>query len=284
MTTIMATIVYTRRLSDHRHDYLDPPEEQDAYHRDVVDLIKHLIFDGLIYPNDIAIALKEPKKSLAYSIRRTCNQLWSEFLYDYVFIKCANPKCNDSAFYNKSTQRYTDYCCNSCKVSHKVNDPNGPYVANQKKFGDFMQSDEGRKRQSDIMIERFKDPHKRSEQIKKLNSYRCLHIIFEGLRCESSLELYFLQQINLLNLPLPTRPTYIVTPDGWYFPDFEYKDHYVEVKCNFSLKRSTRNGQMKKIEWVSKNIKPVMIVNLDEWYIEDYIREVSRRGFKLELV
>jgi len=278
----MATIVYDTRLSNHRHDYLDPPEEQDAYHADIVWLIKHLIFDGLIYPNDIALALKLPKKSLAYSIRRTCHQLWSEFLYDHVFIKCANPDCTDSAFYNKHTQKYTDYCCNSCKVKHKVNDPNGPYAANQRAFGKRMQSPEGRKAQSDIMIERMKDFEYRDKSIKLWSQGK--KSFYEGIECDSTFEVYFLEHLKKLGYKLPIRPGPVRVKHELYYPDFEFPDHYVEVKSTHTLMRAVEDGQILKIVYTDLYIKPLILVNLTEWYIEDYIAEVKKRGFKLEKI
>jgi len=62
----------------------------------------------------------------------------------------------------------------------------------------------------------------------------------------------------------PKRAPRIKTPFGWYSPDFEFEDRFVEIKSIYTIKTCIANGQYKKIAWVRKNIKNIEIKVLNE--------------------
>jgi hypothetical protein len=92
-----------------------------------------------------------------------------------------------------------------------------------------------------------------------------------GLKCQGKKELRFIKECERYKRPIPTKAKRILTPYGYYTPDFEYPDRYIEVKCLGTLrvlygliaykgigKLSTL--QLEKILWVNSNIKPVHII------------------------
>ena len=92
---------------------------------------------------------------------------------------------------------------------------------------------------------------------------------YKGLKCQGRLERKWCVQAFDDGLK-PTKPKKIKTPFGFYTPDFELKDKYIEVKGlhTFNVligkKTYTKVGtlstiQLKKIEWLNKNVKPVEI-------------------------
>jgi len=107
--------------------------------------------------------------------------------------------------------------------------------------------------------------------------------LYEGLKCQGRKELRFLKECVRYNRPLPIKPKRIKTPYGYYTPDFEYPECYIEVKClgtfcvclgQISYKNLSKvsDKQFKKIKWVAKNIRPVKIVvylSKDEYRLEE---------------
>lgn len=96
-------------------------------------------------------------------------------------------------------------------------------------------------------------------------------IVIEGLVCESLTELKYIESLIDRNAELPKNAERIKTPFGYYTPDFEYENQFVEIKCDFTYKvligeasfgknKNYKLSQLKKIKWVSENIKPVEIV------------------------
>jgi hypothetical protein len=95
--------------------------------------------------------------------------------------------------------------------------------------------------------------------------------LIEGLVCESSFELKYIESLIAKNLELPRNAERIKTPFGYYTPDFEYEDRFIEIKCGFtynvligesSFSKSGKynQSQLNKIKWVSQNIKNVEII------------------------
>ncbi len=98
---------------------------------------------------------------------------------------------------------------------------------------------------------------------------RCKWFDIDGVLLQGRYELYY----YLLNNKEPIKCKHnIKTPYGWYRPDFEYNDIFIEIKSKYTIKTSVKNGQMKKIKWVSNNIKKVSIVILDESTVADYLK------------
>ena len=63
----------------------------------------------------------------------------------------------------------------------------------------------------------------------------------------------------------------IDTPYGYYFPDFETKDYYIEVKSRYTYNMMLNKSQFEKIKFVSTVHKPVRLYIDDgnEWEIID---------------
>ncbi len=90
-------------------------------------------------------------------------------------------------------------------------------------------------------------------------------------KCQGTCELrYLLKQMEEDNPPsCKGKPRGIKTPYGFYFPDFEYDSHYVEIKSKYTYSKFinrlsydgiTENKQYDKVLWVSQNIKPVHVI------------------------
>lgn len=93
---------------------------------------------------------------------------------------------------------------------------------------------------------------------------RCKFFNVAGLRAQGRYELAYI--LNLINngLKLPKKAKTITTPYGFYTPDFEFEDCFVEIKSTYTIKTSKSLGQMKKIKWVDTNIKKIKIIILTE--------------------
>lgn len=89
---------------------------------------------------------------------------------------------------------------------------------------------------------------------------RCQFFEVDGIRMQGRYELrYYLECADK-----PTKPNRIKTPYGWYAPDFEFHDRFVEIKSSYTIKTCVSNKQSKKIVWVRNNVKPVEIKVLNE--------------------
>lgn len=93
----------------------------------------------------------------------------------------------------------------------------------------------------------------------------------EGLKCQGRKEVRFIKECVRYKRPLPTKAKRIATPTGFYTPDFEYADHYVEIKSLGTYKvllgleaykgiGLPSTHQLEKIKWVAVNDKPVKII------------------------
>jgi len=97
------------------------------------------------------------------------------------------------------------------------------------------------------------------------------HYYYMNLRCQGRKELRYLKECVRYKKPLPVKPKRIKTPYGYYTPDFEYSEKYIEVKClgTFlvsmglkSYKNLTKpsDKQFRKIKWVAKHIRTIEVV------------------------
>lgn len=116
----------------------------------------------------------------------------------------------------------------------------------------------------------------------KMLKYGCLFpggyskkTIIGELICNSSYELEYIYNLIANGIDLPKNTNPIKTPFGYYTPDFEYFDKFIEVKCkftydvllginSFSKNKESNPSQLKKINWVSENIKRVEIVVIEK--------------------
>lgn len=93
----------------------------------------------------------------------------------------------------------------------------------------------------------------------------------KGLKCQGRKELRFIKECVRYNWTLPIKPLRVETPFGYYTPDFEYEEMYIEIKSlhTFNVSRGLigykgltkpSSLQWDKIKWVAKNIKPIEII------------------------
>jgi len=91
------------------------------------------------------------------------------------------------------------------------------------------------------------------------------------LKCQGKKELRFIKECVRYKKILPTKAGRIKTPKGYYTPDFEYPDKYIEIKGLATFKvlygleaykgiGEPSDLQLQKIIWVNENIKPVHIL------------------------
>jgi hypothetical protein len=104
---------------------------------------------------------------------------------------------------------------------------------------------------------------------------RCKEFLVHGLKCYGSSEKKYIEILLGENQKLPSNTEIsIETEYGTYTPDFEFDDFYVEVKSTFtyavligeksySKNRESNPNQLKKIQWVSENLKKVMVALID---------------------
>ena len=122
------------------------------------------------------------------------------------------------------------------------------------------------KRTTTIKYEKYGSLFPRKGNTQKKN-------VIKGLVCESLTELKYIESLIDKNIELPKNTKRIETPFGYYTPDFEYNDRFIEIKCDFTYKvligesSFSKNGngnynltQLNKIKWVSENIKNVEII------------------------
>lgn len=89
---------------------------------------------------------------------------------------------------------------------------------------------------------------------------RCKFFQVDGLLIQGRYELKYYLECE----EKPKKPDRIKTPYGWYAPDFEFRDRFVEIKSTYTIKTCIYNKQSRKIVWVRNNVKPVEIKVLNE--------------------
>lgn len=115
----------------------------------------------------------------------------------------------------------------------------------------------------------------RKDRIAKVNAKgfenkggRCKFFNINDVVLQGRYELYY----YLLHNKEPQKVTKsILTPYGWYRPDFEHNEQYVEIKSTYTIKTALKSGQLKKIAWVSRNIKAVKILVINETEVETFL-------------
>lgn len=98
----------------------------------------------------------------------------------------------------------------------------------------------------------------------------------EHLTCRSSYERKYIDNLILTKQLLPNNCTYVNTNNGYYIPDFEFPDRFVEIKSTWTYKLFTEKhtNQIDKVIWTGQSVKPVQLLVLDtngkvlkeEWY------------------
>lgn len=108
--------------------------------------------------------------------------------------------------------------------------------------------------------------------VKKLTGTRQASLYnVNGILCKGKKETKYIESLVWKDKELPTKPKRISTPLGSYTPDFEFPDHYVEIKGTGTYKvmmgleayikgTPLSDLQWRKIQWVNENVKPIEII------------------------
>lgn len=114
---------------------------------------------------------------------------------------------------------------------------------------------------------------KKSYTLAKRKSGKCKYYKTEAGNVQGTSELAYIKKLIEMQLPLPKKCTKpIETPYGYYIPDFEFKDRYIEIKSDYTFDvcigkrfwcesdKKRKHCQMEKINYVREYIKPVQII------------------------
>lgn len=99
---------------------------------------------------------------------------------------------------------------------------------------------------------------------------------YNGIKAQGTYELYYLMNLSIEELDnIKTKRRWINTPFGKYMPDFEFEENFVEIKSEYTLSAE----QFKKIEWVSENVKEVLIIIYEQKEIEKFFKKIKLSKF-----
>jgi len=93
----------------------------------------------------------------------------------------------------------------------------------------------------------------------------------EGLKCQGRKEVRYVKECVRYKRKLPTKAERVLTPLGYYTPDFEHDSTYIEIKSLGTLRvcfgevaykniGTPSDLQWRKIQWVAKAVKPIKII------------------------
>ena len=108
-------------------------------------------------------------------------------------------------------------------------------------------------------------PEQLDKLVQKRKNPKCKNFEVNGLKCQGTFEKQYILNLVDKNKVLPTKPKGINTSLGFYFPDFEFEDKFIEIKSTYTYAQLLENkfNQLEKIKEVTKNIKPVEVTVLD---------------------
>lgn len=177
--------------------------------------------------------------------------------------KCSNENCNNFIFY-KTIYGYKDGMKNNTKCRECRN----KHLSNYYKDGGihkYKTNEERKKINYEITLKREKyyksHPDELQELIERRKNPKATFYIVKNIKCQGANEKQYIEMLASKNECLPTKPKGVLTNYGYYFPDFEFDDRYVEIKSiyTYSILKNENNKQYLKIKEVSK-IKPVEII------------------------
>jgi transposase len=62
----------------------------------------------------------------------------------------------------------------------------------------------------------------------------CKKYVIENIECQGTYEKFFIEKLIKENKTLPVNSKSIITPFGVYYPDFEYPQNLIEIKCDYT--------------------------------------------------
>jgi hypothetical protein len=112
---------------------------------------------------------------------------------------------------------------------------------------------------------------KNKERVEKgiFKGGRCKLYFIDGHILQGRYELYYFLTNKDKILSVPNKR--IKTPFGFYTPDFELKNYFIEIKSTYTITTKMFKKQVKKINWTSENIKKVKILVLDGKLVDSYL-------------
>jgi hypothetical protein len=111
---------------------------------------------------------------------------------------------------------------------------------------------------------------------------RCEEYKIGDLTCYGKTEMKFIQKLISESSELPKNfHGALKTPYGRYNPDFELNEYLIEIKSDFtfdvllgrksySKSKPSNPLQLKKILWISKNVKPVLVIVVTNSSVLEY--------------
>lgn len=114
-----------------------------------------------------------------------------------------------------------------------------------KRFEDPLQREKTSQARLKVIIERPDLEEQRAENCAKTRAAKeargeytggsSKNFIVAGLNCQGTYEKKYIESLVKQNKELPTKVKSIKTPYGYYTPDFEFKDYYVEIKSLYTF-------------------------------------------------
>jgi hypothetical protein len=142
------------------------------------------------------------------------------------------------------------------------------------------------------------------EKYGKSNGFgKCNQFLVNGLICDGTHEKFYIEWLLSRGKDIPVSLESIKTDIGYYTPDFEYDEYYIDVKSIFTLKvllgfssysktKKSNPKQLLKMKYINDNIKPVKIILVDttenellELSIDEIVKlkenEINKNIFKI---
>lgn len=142
------------------------------------------------------------------------------------------------------------------------------------------------------------------EKYGKSNGFgKCSQFLVNGLLCDGTHEKFYIEWLLSEGKDIPVSVNSIKTDIGFYTPDFEFDEYYVDVKSFFTLKvllgfssysktKKSNPKQLLKMKYINDIIKPIKIILVDitenklvELTIDNIIKlkenEINKNIFKM---
>lgn len=187
------------------------------------------------------------------------------------------PKCSGQIYFKNKVSldesTINNAQCGKCRSTEAVERQTG--LGNlgmmKLKYGDvegqkkFEESETKRK----VSFKKYwiEHPDELEKLMDKREGFKCKFFQVANIRCQGTSEKYYIEYLVKNNLLLPIKPRGISTPLGYYFPDFEFEDYYVEIKSPYTYEvlKKENNIQYLKIKWVANNFKPIKIISINNY-------------------
>lgn len=105
---------------------------------------------------------------------------------------------------------------------------------------------------------------------------KCKLFFIDGYLIQGRYELYYFltNRQNIIS-----NPKRIKTPFGFYTPDFELQNEFVDIKSTYTITTEMSKKQQPKIKWVSENIKNVKVLIIDGNVVHKFLNKIDCNKF-----